>query len=230
LTVDKKHSKLQGIADKYYSMLRKYDPNKKAWLYITTNKVNGKKYIGQTTSTRKNYIGSGKVIMDAIKKYGRENFIREVLYEGTWEEVDLLEAMYIESYDAVNSDDFYNLKEGGHHGSHGNPNTSKKMSEARLGKTYEEIFGEEKGKKQRELRRKLFTGIGNPFFNKYHSDETIANIKSKRARQVITPESNKKRSETITNLPKFQCYNCLEWFFKRNLVQHHNDKCKRDKK
>ena len=76
---------------------------KKAWLYITTNLVNGKKYIGQTTSSRKNYIGSGSVIMAAIKKYGKENFLRENIYEYDWEFIDLLEQEYIEKYDAVNS-------------------------------------------------------------------------------------------------------------------------------
>jgi group I intron endonuclease len=210
-------------------MLRQYEPTKKAWLYITTNKINGKKYIGQTTSTKKNYVGSGQAIMAAIKKYGKENFTREIVYEGTWEEVDLLEAMYIETYDAINSDDFYNLKEGGHHGKHNNPETSKRMSDARSGKTYEEIYGEDGAKTQRALRSKLYSGSGNPFFNKSHSDETIDRIRTKRAHQVITDESNKKRSETNATLPKFQCINCGRWLFKRHIVQYHGDKCKERK-
>jgi group I intron endonuclease len=211
-------------------MSREYIPTKKAWLYITTNKINGKKYIGQTTSTRKNYLGSGQIISAAIKKYGKENFIREIIYQGTWEEVDLLESLYIEAYDAVNSDDFYNLKEGGHHGTHGNKITSKKMSDAKKGKTYEEIYGEEEAKRQRDIRSEMYSGDGNPFFNKSHDDITIEHIKAKRAEQIITPESNQKRSESNSKLPKFQCVHCERWFFKRNLVQCHGDKCKERKK
>ena len=84
-----------------------------AWLYVTTNLANGKKYIGQTTSTRKNYLGSGRIIMDAIKKYGRHNFVRENIFEGEWEAVDLLEALYIEKHDAINSPNFIILKRVG---------------------------------------------------------------------------------------------------------------------
>lgn len=89
---------------------------KKAWLYITTDLINGKKYIGQTTSTRSNYVGSGNAIMAAIKKYGRENFVRTNIFEGEWELVDLLEYEFIEKYDAVNSLLYYNQKPGGHTG------------------------------------------------------------------------------------------------------------------
>lgn len=207
-------------------MTRKYHSDEPAWLYVTTNLITGKKYIGQTTSTRKDYFGSGKIITDAIRKYGKKNFSREIIYSGTWEEVDLLEALYIEKYNAVNSDEYYNLKEGGHEGRH-NPNSSKKMSIARLGKTYEEIYGEQEAERQRHLRRECNTGENNPFYGKKHSDETIKVIKQKRAIQEITEESNKKRSEAIKQLPKYECFKCGELYFKRNLVQHHNEKCRK---
>lgn len=45
-------------------------------IYKTTNLLNGKIYIGKHTTTNKedNYLGSGIKLINAIKKYGRENF------------------------------------------------------------------------------------------------------------------------------------------------------------
>lgn len=50
-------------------------------LYQTTNLVNGKIYVGihQSQSLDDAYLGSGKLLKAAIKKYGRKNFKREIL-------------------------------------------------------------------------------------------------------------------------------------------------------
>ena len=55
------------------------------YVYITTDLINGKKYIG--VSNNKNvyyktyYIGSGKLLKLAIQKYGRKNFKKEIIKE-----------------------------------------------------------------------------------------------------------------------------------------------------
>ena len=55
------------------------------FIYITTNHVNGKKYIGQKKyddkGKWKDYLGSGKHLKNAINKYGRENFSKEIIEE-----------------------------------------------------------------------------------------------------------------------------------------------------
>ena len=53
---------------------------KYGYIYITENLINGKKYIGKAKYKNEsykntNYLGSGKLITAAIKKYGRENFL-----------------------------------------------------------------------------------------------------------------------------------------------------------
>jgi hypothetical protein len=51
------------------------------YVYITTNKINGKQYVGEhsTRNIDDRYIGSGDMLRDAIKKYGKFNFERRIL-------------------------------------------------------------------------------------------------------------------------------------------------------
>ena len=54
--------------------------NPYGFVYITTNLINGKRYIGRCKfdTTRPNawktYLGSGVALKLAVKKYGRQNF------------------------------------------------------------------------------------------------------------------------------------------------------------
>ena len=85
------------------------------YVYITTNKINGKQYIGQHKGRPDdNYLGSGTTILKAINKYGKENFTKSILcFCETREEADTKEREYIQLYNAVNDDNFYNNAEGG---------------------------------------------------------------------------------------------------------------------
>lgn len=52
-------------------------------IYKTTNLLNNKIYVGvhSTNNLDDGYLGSGQAIRTAIKKYGKTNFIRDVLFE-----------------------------------------------------------------------------------------------------------------------------------------------------
>lgn len=85
------------------------------YIYLTTNLINGKKYLGQHKGeVNDSYLGSGSSILQAIKKYGKENFKKEILKIcDTREEADIWEKYFIEESNAVEDDNYYNLKEGG---------------------------------------------------------------------------------------------------------------------
>jgi len=84
-------------------------------IYLTTNLINNKIYIGQTVTDDRYYIGSGRFIKKAIKKYGKSNFLKIVLLSGisSPEELNLWEEFYINLFDSRNPKVGYNIKPGG---------------------------------------------------------------------------------------------------------------------
>jgi hypothetical protein len=84
-------------------------------VYKITNKINGRFYIGchKTVDLNDGYMGSGKVLKRAIKKYGIENFEKEILhvFENP-EKMFAMESILIEHI----SDENYNIKNGGNGG------------------------------------------------------------------------------------------------------------------
>lgn len=85
------------------------------FIYIITNKINGKKYIGmhQTKDIDDGYMGSGVALRNAYKKHGIENFVREILmFAKNSDELVQLEQAIV-TPDIVADKQYYNLKEGG---------------------------------------------------------------------------------------------------------------------
>jgi len=86
------------------------------YIYVTTNLVNHKKYLGQhfTNSVNANYLGSGKLLLKAIKKYGKANFVSEPIdYALNKEELDQKEMWWIDFLGCTDSKDWYNVTVGG---------------------------------------------------------------------------------------------------------------------
>lgn len=92
------------------------------YVYLTVNQINNKKYIGQRTFngddvSKDSYLGSGVLLKQAIEKYGKENFSKEILcFCLTDEELNFKEKEYILQYNAVEDREFYNIAEGGNGG------------------------------------------------------------------------------------------------------------------
>ena len=88
------------------------------YIYETTCIPTGKKYIGlhkwDKDTIDPNYLGSGKILIKSINKYGKENFHCRILEScSSLEELNNAEKYWIKYYNAVNSDDYYNVANGG---------------------------------------------------------------------------------------------------------------------
>lgn len=168
-------------------------------VYLTTNMVNGKKYIGLDKKNNPSYLGSGLMLKRAIKKYGRKNFVKEILQEcSSMQELKDAEKMWIRKFNADLSVGFYNLSRGGEMNgpTHHSEETKRKISERNIGKTmsYEsrrKISVANRGKIRsdatREKLRSINTGkklseihkdkISNSLFGRVHSEETRKKIR-----------------------------------------------------
>ena len=83
-------------------------------IYKTTNLINNKIYVGQDSKNRPNYLGSGKLLKLAIKKYGKKNFRKEIVEECTSvKELDEREIYWIKKLKCTNKTLGYNICLGG---------------------------------------------------------------------------------------------------------------------
>lgn len=173
------------------------------FIYITTNKVNNKKYIGQhkilNNSLDDAYLGSGTYLTNAIKKYGRDNFHREIIkYANSEEELNELEEYYISKHDATKSKDYYNIHAGGKGGSkfagwsekrlnrfkaeqskrmagEGNPRFGVKMDDSTKDKIRQARFDNPAPYKTEEFIEKMkivTSGENNGMYGRKHSEES----------------------------------------------------------
>lgn len=84
-------------------------------VYKTTNLINGKIYIGvhKQTCEKDWYLGSGKTLHNAIKKYGRGCFAKETLFEFASSEEAYAKEAELVNKDFVERFDTYNIVLGG---------------------------------------------------------------------------------------------------------------------
>ena len=82
------------------------------YIYLTTNLINGKKYIGLHKSNQfdDSYYGSGKALKFALKKYGKENFSVDVLcWCDSLDDLVKKEVELLKEFNCKASDEYYNL-------------------------------------------------------------------------------------------------------------------------
>lgn len=140
-------------------------------IYKITNLINFKIYIGQDSNNNPDYFGSGILIKKAIKKYGKENFRKDILeYCSTIEELNEREKFWIK---LTRAQEFgYNIA----FGSNG-------------GNTYVRSI------KQNKNMSKIMSGKKHPLFNK--RGENNPNFGSKRSEKTKQKISNYHKNRTI---------------------------------
>lgn len=127
-------------------------------VYKITNKTNDKYYIGvhMTMNPNDSYMGSGRAIKSAIKEYGRENFIKEIIF--VTESKDEAYAYEKKLTEDFTSRENYNMRLGGVGGF--TKENARKGNEASLKKLTKEQLSEN-GKKGNLAARPKLDLVGN---------------------------------------------------------------------
>lgn len=92
--------------------------NMNHYVYVITNTINGKKYIGKRSCKcdifKDKYMGSGVALRSAFKKYGIENFKKDIIkvFDNELEAL-VYEKLIILNRNACSSELYYNIAEGG---------------------------------------------------------------------------------------------------------------------
>lgn len=155
------------------------------FVYKTTNLINGKYYIGKhsTDNLKDNYLGSGKLILNAISKHGRKNFNREIIktFKTEREAFEYEEQMITETI--LDNPDCYNISHGGDGYCAGDKHP---------------MWGQNHTEEWKQNVSEKLSGENNPFYNKKHSKESLDKIKSGRnnGNWKLSEEGLKKISET----------------------------------
>ena len=178
------------------------------YIYITTNLLNGKKYIGKHKSSEfefDKYYCSGKYIKAAIKKYGLENFKCELLESinnipticNSEDELNASENYYTLFYDCVNSSEYYNLIEGGTGGAQVYQSLSaeeKRVRNLKISKSsikYWDNVSEESSKVKSEKWRKSYFDKSDEEIRARNQHNSVVHLELAKNRTIEEIESRK---------------------------------------
>jgi group I intron endonuclease len=195
------------------------------FVYLTTNLINGKQYVGdhscqEINKKSKNYVGSGKYFLNALNDHGRENFKNEILeYFPTKQEAFNAQEKYIKEYKTHVSEGGYNISwKGGHGVKNCWSNESKqKLSNTKKGKPGPKPTPEHKKhisegnkgkhniKTSEETKLKLSESHkGKKFTEEHIKNRTIAQTGLKRSEETKLKLSESHKGKTLSNETKFK--------------------------
>lgn len=194
------------------------------YLYIKQHNITKLKYFGKTTRNPYTYNGSGKYWKRHISKHGLDISTLCVYEFNDKNECSKFALKFSFENNIVESNDWANMKP--ENGSDGGDNSLfidyTKTHSHIIGKTYEEIYGTNKGKELREQR-------------------SLSNVKTKRGVPMTEEQKQKRRhtygpksaefksklSEIAKNRPKpiGECPHCGKIGVIRNLKRWHYDRC-----
>ena len=224
-------------------------------IYQTTNLLNGKKYIGKhiTSDLHDSYLGSGMLLVKSIKKYGKENFKKEILFIFD-NENDMNEKEKEILTESILADlNYYNIAAGGQGGAivliPGHllyESTKKRLSDSQKNRSEDMsritkenhkskrvgMYGKSQTEYQKKTVSEKFKGVPKSKVSVEKQKESIRKtmndpnyIHPNTGRKAST-ETIKKMSESTKNRPKKSCLHCGKTLDPANFARYHGDKCK----
>lgn len=201
-------------------------------IYKTVNIIDQKYYIGchQTDNINDGYLGSGKYLKRAIKKFGRDCFQKEILYVFDSKERMFEKERLLVNESVVRDNLSYNLKIGG---SGGNPG----IVGAFAGKRHSEVT------KEKIRRAHVYTTITQESSDKRRKNSWAKRNPNEQQKHAVAagrkraqlyndptrgPEVKEKISRSMVGIkqPKSTCPHCNKTGGERLMNRWHFDKCK----
>lgn len=225
-------------------------------IYQTTNQINGKKYIGKhkTDNLYDNYLGSGSLLVKSIRKYGRENFKKDILFifdnesDMNNKEIELI------TDDVLKNEEYYNIALGGQGGAivmiPDHPlyeSTCKKISDAQklrsasmseITKKNHELkvigmYGKKQSDRQKQIVSEKMKGVPKSKKSIEKQKQSIritlddpSYIHPNTGRKA-NEETLKRMSDAVKNRPKKTCPHCGILMDLANYARYHGDNCKK---
>jgi hypothetical protein len=206
------------------------------YFYKTTNLINGKFYYG--SGQKENYLGSGKNLIKAINKYGKENFLVEKLkFFRTRQEAFEFEERFLSLFKIKENKNSYNLSNlgnGGNRIDYENDNTGKYRKNSKIAITNWNMSDRSKKINRERLleknpmddpisRDKAIKALEkwknenvHPMKGKNHTEESRKKISNTRKERGILPYNKGKVLERDS-----LCEKCNNKFSKQGLKRHY---------
>ena len=191
------------------------------YIYKTTNLINGKIYIGQHKAEKfdESYFGSGKLLKQAIQKYGKQNFKCEIVIAcNSKVELDEKEIFYIKNLNCQDKNIGYNICKGGERGPGGpmfkghkhSIETKRRMSENRKG-CKNGNFGN-RWTRTPEMKYGSIKGEKNPMFGKKQSDNSKLKSRNSHLGRIAV-------SNIQLNITKMIYQNELDYYLNKGFIR-----------
>lgn len=167
------------------------------YVYITTNIVNGKQYLGVKESSVfvSAYKGSGKILWKAINKYGWDSFKTEVYsWHKTKEELYNEEKKLSIEWNVVKSSHWYNVMEGGKGG-----NTKLNYTEEQMNNFRNKISISKSNRPLTEKELANVEKMHKAWRGKHHTEETKEKIRKSNLGHPVSEEMRQHMRENHTD-------------------------------
>lgn len=197
-------------------------------VYLTTNLVNKKFYVGvhSTYNLDDGYLGSGHTLSRAVKKYGKDNFKRDILYFC----LDRHEAIYYETIivdeSFIDRIDTYNLQHGG---SSKHPHRSEEVIQK-----FKNSWTLERKQKHSALMSKRYAegksthllkgGTGGK--NNTGKKQTPEHINNRTSKRIGLKHSEETLMKMSIPKPLATCPYCKKTMSQNTCTRYHNENCK----
>jgi hypothetical protein len=199
-------------------------------IYKTTNLVNGKFYIGKHKQYKESfdgYYGSGVLLAKAIKKYGKDNFVRITLFEFDNESDAYQQEIKVISENLSNPL-CYNIRTGGTGRSYNSTEQSRYLQHKSAIARWQDPDQYNAMKIERQTRyttdagKTIIDDIANSVKARWNDPDYIKKQEETRSSE----EYRAVLSNKAKNREQFECIHCNKMFQPSHLVRWHNDNCK----